>query len=302
MDVAITGASGLVGRTLAESLETAGNRVRRFVRVARTRDPGTIAWNPDTAKIDREALEGVEGVVHLAGENIAAGRWTRERKRRIRESRVGGTTLLSEALAALDRRPRVLVAASAIGFYGDRGDELLDERSSRGEGFLPDVAVAWEQATAPASAAGIRVVNLRIGVVLSKAGGALAKMLTPFRMGLGGPIGDGSQYMSWIALDDLVAIIEFVLEGDDLSGPVNAVAPTPVTNTEFARTLGRALGRPSILAAPKFALRLALGEMANELLLSSTRVHPERLQKANFTFTHPTLNSALLSETKGTSP
>jgi uncharacterized protein (TIGR01777 family) len=301
MNVAITGASGMVGKALAESLETSGGQVRRFVRAARKREPGTIAWNPETGKIDRDALEGVEGVVHLAGENIAAGRWTGERKRRIRESRVGGTTLLSETLAALERRPRVMVAASAIGFYGDRGDELLTEESARGQGFLPDVAAAWEESTAPASAVGIRVVNLRIGIVLSKAGGALAKMLTPFRMGLGGPIGDGTQYMSWIALDDLVRIIEFALAENALSGPVNAVAPNPVTNAEFGRTLGRVLGRPAILPAPKLALRLALGEMANELLLSSTRVLPQRLEEANFAFTHPTLNSALNSEL-GTSP
>jgi uncharacterized protein (TIGR01777 family) len=295
MDVAITGASGLVGSALAERLEIGGHRVRRFVRNG-SGEAGSIVWNPEEGTIDRDAIEGVEGVVHLAGENIAAGRWTAGRKRRIRESRVKGTTLLSETLAALDRRPRVLVAASAIGFYGDRGDERLTEESARGEGFLPDVAVAWEEAAEPAASAGIRVVNLRIGVALSATGGALAKMLRPFRMGLGGPIGDGSQYMSWIALDDLVKIIEFALVDDALSGAVNAVAPTPVTNAEFGRTLGRVLGRPAVLPTPKLALRLAMGEMANELLLSSTRVLPHRLQDAGFTFTHPTLESALRSQ------
>jgi hypothetical protein len=231
--------------------------------------------------------------VHLAGENIAAGRWTVEKKARIRDSRVKGTKTLCEALAQLSQPPKVLVSASAIGYYGDRGAELLWENSALGTGFLAEVCQAWEEATRPAMEKGIRVVLLRIGVVLSPAGGALAKMLLPFKLGLGGIIGSGKQYMSWIALDDVVGTIDHVLITDTLQGPVNAVAPHPVTNSEFTKTLRRVLRRPTLFPMPAFAARLAFGEMADELLLASTRVEPKRLIATEYRFRYPELEDAL---------
>lgn len=291
MKILVTGANGLVGGSLVPFLTTGGHEV---VRLGRGRKrAGSASWDPEKGVIDRAALEGLEAVVHLAGENISTGRWTAAKKARIHDSRVHGTRLLCEALADLERPPKVLVAASAIGFYGDRGRDLVDEDSAPGSGFLADVCKEWEAATAPAAAAGIRVVNLRIGVVLSTAGGALASLLTPFKLGAGGPVGDGHQYMSWIAIDDLVDAIHFALTTPALSGPVNAVAPTPVTNGEFARTLATVLSRPAIVPFPAFAVRLLFGEMGEELLLSSTRVEPHRLQAAGFRYRLPTLESAL---------
>jgi uncharacterized protein (TIGR01777 family) len=235
-------------------------------------------------------------VVHLAGESVAAGRWTAARKARIRDSRVAGTRILSDALAGLDRPPRVLVCASAIGFYGDRGDERLDESSTGGGGFLAETCAAWEAASASAERAGLRVVRLRIGVVLASAGGALARMRAPFASGLGGAIGSGSQWMSWIALDDVVGAIHSALLLPALHGPVNAVAPEPCRNGDFSRTMGRVLRRPAGLAVPALAVRAALGEMGRELLLSSTRVEPRRLLDAGFRFRHPALERALRFE------
>jgi uncharacterized protein (TIGR01777 family) len=292
----VTGSSGLIGSSLRAFLENAGHRVDRVVRTAPRPGTNDIPWDPAGESIDRHALEGVDAVVHLAGDNIAAGRWTAKRKESIRRSRVDGTRFLCETLAGLDRRPQVLIAASAIGYYGDRADAVMTEESSPGNGFLAEVCRAWEDATAPARMADIRTVNLRIGVVLSAAGGALAKMLTPFKLGLGGKLGTGRQYMSWIALDDLVGIIAHLIFTDDLSGPVNAVAPSPVTNAEFTKTLGRVLSRPTIFAVPASMVRLAFGEMGRELLLASTRVEPAKVQATDFEFRYPTLEPALRAE------
>lgn len=290
MRVAITGANGLVGSELAAFLGTGGHEVAGIVRRPGRAD---IGWDPAAGRIDAAALEGVDAVVHLAGENIAGGRWSDESRRRILESRTKGTALLCESLARLSRPPRVLVSASAIGFYGDRGDEVLDETSAPGDGFLADVCRQWEAATAPARDAGIRVVNLRIGVVLTPRGGALAQMLTPFRLGAGGVLGPGTQWMSWISLDDLVAAVLHAIATPALEGPVNATAPSPVTNAELTRTLAGVLRRPAVLPVPAFALRALLGEMADALLLASTRVVPRRLVETGFRFRDPDLHGAL---------
>jgi uncharacterized protein (TIGR01777 family) len=252
-----------------------------------------VGWNPQTGRIDSAHLEGHDAVVHLAGENIAARRWTTEQKNRIRESRVQGTKLLCETLAKLRRPPRVLVSASAIGFYGDRGEEELNEASTSGSGFLPEVCKEWEAATEAAEKAGIRVVHLRFGIILGTRGGALAKMLTPFRLGLGGRIGSGEQWMSWIALDDAVGCIDHALSNDLLHGPVNAVAPNPVKNREFTRTLGRILRRPTLFPLPGFVAHLTFGEMADEPLLASTRVIPQALLDCKHVFHYGDLESAL---------
>jgi uncharacterized protein (TIGR01777 family) len=243
--------------------------------------------------IDAAELAGVDAVVHLAGENIAAQRWTEAFKKRFLDSRLRGTHLLCQTLAGLASKPAVLVSASATGYYGDRGAEPVDESSPPGRGFLADVCQQWEVATHPARDANIRIVNLRIGVVLSRDGGALNKMLTPFRLGLGGVIGSGQQYLSWIALDDLVSAIQHALSAAAMSGPVNAVAPGAVTNREFTKTLGRVLKRPTIFAMPAFAARLAFGEMADEMLLSGARVEPRALSAAGFEFTHSQLEPTL---------
>jgi hypothetical protein len=252
-----------------------------------------LFWNPATGEIEAEKLEGFDAVVHLAGENLSEGRWTEERKRRIRDSRIRGTELLSRSLASLDKRPEVLISASATGFYGNRGDDVLTEKSAAGSDFLADLCREWETATRPASEAGIRVLNARFGVVLSAKGGALPRMLTPFKLGLGGKIGDGRQFVSWISLEDAVNAILFGLEERALAGPVNIVAPEPVTNTELTRILGAQLSRPTFLAVPRFAMRLAFGELADEVLLSSARVMPERLLDQGFQFRFPTLSLAL---------
>ena len=301
MNVLLTGSSGLIGSALAPALSGDGHRVRRLRRAASAAADAT-SWNPADGAFVAGALDGIDAVVHLAGENIAGGRWTAARKARIRDSRVDGTRRLCEALAALDTPPRVLVAASAIGFYGDRGDALLDESAAPGTGFLPEVSRSWETAAAPARDAGIRVVHLRIGIVLSPAGGALAQMLLPFKLGVGGVLGSGDQYMSWIALDDVVGVVRHALADESLSGPVNTVAPQAVTNREFTRTLGQVLRRPTILPAPAFALRIALGEMADALLLASTRVDPAALRATTFEFRHPQLDGALRHLLDGAAP
>ncbi len=291
--IAVTGSSGLVGTRLAGFLTQRGHQVERMVRCSAHPGTGEIFWDPATGEIDAAALEGIDCVVHLAGENVGAGRWTQARKDAIRTSRVAGTRLLSKTLAKLAKLPRTLIAASAVGYYGDRGDEPLTEDSLPGAGFLADVCREWEAATRPAREAGIRVVNLRTGVVLSAVGGALARMLTPFKLGLGGVVGTGRQYMSWITLDDLVAAIHHVTVTDEVSGPVNAVSPSPVTNREFTKTLGRVLRRPTILPLPAAVVRLLFGEMGRALLLEGARVVPSRLLASGFEFAHPTLDGAL---------
>jgi hypothetical protein len=265
--------------------------VIRLVR--RVPGPGEVQWDPASRTIDLAGLEGVDGVVHLAGEGIASGLWTGARKRRIRDSRVDGTRLLATALSRLERRPSVLVSASAVGIYGNRGDEILEESSPPGAGFLAEVGQAWEAATLPAKEAGIRVVLPRIGIVLSPRGGALARLVPLFRLGLGGRLGTGTQWMSWITLDDVVRIVITALDQASLSGPVNAVAPAPVTNGEFTRELAAAVRRPAVFHAPAPLLELVLGDLAREALLASQRAVPRALLAAGFAFGDPLLGPAL---------
>lgn len=294
LDVAITGATGLVGRALSAFLTAGGHRVRRVVRSGG--GPDDILWDPGRGAIDAPRLEGVDAVVHLAGENIAAGRWTEARKRAIRESRVGGTRLLAEALARLARPPSALICASAVGFYGNRGDEPVDEASPSGEGFLAETCVAWEEAARPAAARGIRVAHVRLGTVLSAEGGALAKLLLPFLLGAGGPVGSGRQGMSWVALDDAIGIFHFLLLRDDLAGAFNATAPGAMPQKEFARTLGRVLRRPAIAPLPAPFVRAIFGEMGERLLLEGAFVKPGRLLDSGFGFRFAGLEQALRFE------
>ncbi|MBA3496157.1 MAG: TIGR01777 family protein [Gemmatimonadales bacterium] len=291
--IAVTGASGLIGRALVSFLTSGGHTVVPLVRQrARANEAG---WNYERGWVERDKLEGLDAVVHLAGENVGA-RWTPERRRRIRESRAIGTRFLAETLAWLDRPPRVLISASAVGIYGNRGDETLTETSPTSDApsdFLTAVGRDWEAATEPARAAGIRTVLTRFGIVLTPAGGALGRMLPPFRLGLGGPLGNGRQYMSWIAIDDLVGAVHHALMTDSLSGAVNLTAPHPATAGQLATTLGRVLGRPAAIPVPAPALRLAFGEMADVALLSSARVLPARLQETGYAFRYPTLEAAL---------
>ena len=293
MKIAVSGSHGLVGGALCELLTKNGHEVMRLVRRARTIGAPEIEWHPDKGLIDKEQLEGLDAVVHLAGENIAEGRWTPEKKQAIRDSRVKGTTLLSETLATLRNPPSVFLSASAIGYYGNRGDELLTETSAPGNDFLAAVCQQWEKATAPAAEKGIRTVLTRFGIILAENGGALAKMLTPFRMGIGGRIGDGKQWMSWIALRDVAGGIESVIHDRFVNGPVNFVAPNPVTNAEFTKTLGSVLSRPTFFPVPAFGARLAFGEMADALLLSSQRVEPAMLKSRGFGFQWPRLELTL---------
>jgi uncharacterized protein (TIGR01777 family) len=288
--VLITGARGFLGSALAPVLRVRGHHVATLTRGAP--GPGEIRWDPAGGVLEARALEGFDAVVHLAGEPIGV-RWTAERKASIRASRVEGTRLLANRLAGLERPPRVLVSVSAIGFYGDRGDEILDERSPPGTGFLPDLCRAWEEAAAPASSAGIRVVHPRLGLVLASRGGVLARMLPAFRLGLGGPLGGGRAWWSWVVLDDVVAAFLRALGDEHLAGPVNVVAPVPVRNGAFARTLGKALSRPAFLPAPSLVLRALFGEMADEALLASARVEPSRLRAAGHSFRFPDLEEAL---------
>jgi uncharacterized protein (TIGR01777 family) len=293
MRVLVSGSSGLVGSALATFLTARGHQIVRLVRATSPRDDGAVSWDPEAGRIDAPRLEGLDAVVHLAGESIAAGRWTPARKARILGSRVRGTQLLAAALARLERPPAILACASAIGYYGDRGEEVLREDSAPGRGFLAEVTVAWEAAAEPARQRGLRVVHLRTGIVLSTQGGALAQMLPPFRMGVGGPLGSGRQWMSWITLEDLVQVFERVLTTPGLQGAVNAVSPHPVRNREFTSALGHVLSRPAFLPVPAFAVRLLFGEMGQELLLSSARVEPARLASVSHTFQHPDLEPAL---------
>ncbi len=289
--IAISGASGLVGRRLRAALEGDGHTVLRLVR----REParrGEVLWDPASGRLDPAALEGIDAFVHLSGESIASGRWSPARKREIVESRTVTTRLVAAALARLGSKP-VLVSASAIGYYGDRGGEWLDETSPPGRGFLPEVCVEWERACDAARAAGLRVVNPRIGVVLDPSGGALAAMLLPFRLGLGGKLGSGSQYVAWITLDDMVGAIRHCIVSETLSGPVNAVAPAPVTNAELTTAIARALGRPALLRVPATLLRLALGEAADELLLGGARVSSRKLEASGYEFRDRDVDRAL---------
>jgi uncharacterized protein (TIGR01777 family) len=288
----LTGSNGLIGRALLPFLASDGHHVVRLVRSQTQAGDGQVLWDPAAGAIDTEKLEGLDAVVHLAGETIV-GRWTAQKKARILESRAQGTRLLSESLVQRTNPPKVFASASAIGFYGDRGDEIVNESSPPGSLFLSEVSTAWEAATEPAARAGIRVVKLRFGVVLSGEGGGLAEMLLPFKMGAGGRLGSGRQYMSWVALDDVLGAVRHVLLSEALRGPVNVVAPNPVTNLEFTQTLGRVLRRPTIFPVPGFAVRLVFGEMADNLLLASARVEPSRLLATGYQFQFPRLEAAL---------
>lgn len=292
MKVIISGASGLVGTALVSFLTARGHTIRRLVRSEATAS-GEISWNPESGTIDKKELEGTDAVVHLAAESIAEGKWTPEKKKRIHDSRVQGTTVLAKALGSLNSPPKVFISASAIGYYGDRGEEILREDSGPGVGFLPQVCEAWEAAAALAGEKGIRVVHPRIGIVLSVKGGALAKMLPPFKMGVGGKLGSGQQFMSWIALDDLIGVIDYVLTNETISGAINAVSPNPIRNLEFTKALGSVLKRPTIFPMPALMIRTIFGEMADALLLSSTRVHPAKLIGASYAFRYPELEGAL---------
>lgn len=289
--VLVSGGTGLVGRELVSLLLESGHEVMILSR--RPASERIVHWEPGETEIKVDSLDGFDAIVHLAGESIASGRWTESKKQVIRDSRVQLTENLTEAIKKTKKPPKVIVAASAIGFYGDRGDELLSEDSDCGSGFLASLCRDWENASKGLAAAGIRVVNLRIGVVLSKDGGALAKMLLPFKLGMGGQIGSGKQYMSWISIKDLVSIIAFALERDFLVGPVNAVAPEPVTNIDFTRALGKVLSRPTFLPVPKFGVQMLLGEMADELLIASARVMPDKLIKHGYEFKHSSVETAL---------
>jgi len=293
MKILMTGSSGLVGTALRPALATTGHQVFRLVRSRDGLDEDTRYWNPDAGEVNASDLEGFDAVIHLAGDNIADGRWSAVKKQRIRDSRVKSTRLLCDTLARLRQPPKVLLSASGIGIYGQSGDEWVDEASPAGAGFLAGVCREWEAATQPTEQKGIRVVRLRFGLVLSTEGGALAKMLLPFKLGLGGVVGGGQQWWSWISINDVTGIIQFLLEQDSICGPVNMVAPQPVTNREFTRSLGRVLHRPTLFPLPAFVARLALGEMADETLLASTRARPARLLAASYSFRHHELGAAL---------
>lgn len=293
MDVAVSGSHGFIGSALLKGLAAAGHTARPLVRRAAT--DGEVSWDPEAGTIDDAGLEGVGAVVHLAGVGIGDKRWTPEQKERIRRSRVKGTTLVARTLANLPTPPTVMVSGSAVGYYGDRGDEVLTEDSSPGDGFLAEVVRAWEDATTPAAEAGIRVVKLRTGVVQSPEGGALKKQLPLFKLGLGGPLGSGHQWMSWVTMADEIGAILFALEADDLAGPVNATAPEPVTSAAMAKALGKALHRPAVLPVPKAALGLVVGrQMADEMVTASQRAVPARLVAAGYAFRHPEVEAALV--------
>ncbi|MBI4556008.1 MAG: TIGR01777 family protein [Candidatus Hydrogenedentes bacterium] len=293
MKILVSGSTGLIGSALVECVRGKAHEVIRLARSQGHTAEREVLWNPSTGTIEPGELEGLDAVVHLAGENIAAGRWTRSRKRAIRDSRILSTRLLSEALAKLERPPKVLVSTSAIGYYGNRGDELLNEDTAPGPDFLADVCKAWEEAAAPAAAKGIRVVHPRFGVVLSAAGGALKKMLAPFQMGVGGILGNGRQYMSWIEIGDAVEAVHHLLVTESLRGPVNVVSPRPVTNRTFTKTLGAVLRRPTVFPMPSPMVRLVFGEMGEGLLLASQRVEPRKLIASAYAFRYPDLEGAL---------
>jgi uncharacterized protein (TIGR01777 family) len=292
--IVVGGATGLVGGPLCDRLRGAGFEVVRLVRGA-PRGPGDVSWDVDAGQLDPAKLGAVDAFVNLAGESVAGGRWTEDRRRRILESRTRSTGLLARAAAATSPRPAVFVNASAIGIYGDRGDDELDESSTGGNGFLADVCRAWEAATTPAAEAGVRTVLARFGVVLSSAGGALATMRTPFSLGMGGPVGSGKQWMSTIDLADAVAALHALIDGD-LAGPVNVVCPAPIRQRDFAKALGSALHRPAVVPLPAFAVKATMGDMGREMLLASQRVLPRALERAGFAFTHPDVPSSLRAQ------
>ena len=293
--VAVTGATGLIGSALVERLRAHGHTVRRLVHTPREAIGEDVVWDAERDDPPVEALAGVGAVVHLAGAPIAH-RWTPERKRAIHDSRIIGTERLTRAIAALEQKPAVLVSGSAVGYYGDRGDEILTETSAPGDDFLAKVAAQWERAAAPAAEAGVRVVLVRSGIVLGRGGGALGRMLLPFRLGLGGPIGSGEQWMSWIALEDHLRAIEHAIFTEGLRGPANFVSPNAVQSSDFATTLGRVLARPAVIRVPGAALEMVYGEMARATLLASQRALPQALAASGFDFAHPTLEGALRSE------
>jgi uncharacterized protein (TIGR01777 family) len=292
--ILISGASGLIGSALVRTLRSGNREVKRLVRRPVSR-ADEVSWYPDRGEIDPRAMEGVTAVVNLAGENLSQ-RWTTGARRRIRDSRIEATTLLARTMAKSHAKPRVLVSASALGIYGTHRDHPIDESAELGDDFLASVCKEWESAAKPASDAGARVAFSRTGLVLARDGGLLAKMLLPFRLGLGGRLGGGRQWMSWIALTDVVGALRFMIENEAVAGPVNVVAPNPVTNAEFTDTLGRVLGRPTFTMVPEFALKLALGQMAEDTALASQRVIPRRLQESGFQFELPTLEVALRHE------
>ena len=291
--VIVSGASGLIGSSLVSFLRTKGLLPSRMVRTKPVRDDSDIFWDPANGKLDPSDLEGVTTVIHLAGKNIVAGRWNSKLKEEVLNSRVKSTKLLCESLAQLSCPPKLLISASAIGYYGTKSKTEHTEQSKPGHGFLADVCVKWEAETQPAASKGIRVVHLRLGMVLSTRGGALSMMLPAFKMGVAGVLGDGSQYISWVTLDDVIRIVDFIIDNDTLIGPVNAVAPNPVTNRQFTKALGHVLRRPTICKVPKFALRIALGEMADEMPLASGNVIPRKLIDNGFRFRHSQLDEAL---------
>jgi uncharacterized protein (TIGR01777 family) len=303
MKILISGASGLVGLALTKSFRAEGHEVAHLVRAhagATSLSPGDVRWNPARGEIDVAALECADAVIHLSGASIADGRWNAARKELLRTSRVDSTRLLVKALAAVRQKPRIFLSSSAVGIYGDRGDEILTETSAPGADFLSSVAIEWEAEASRAEESGIRTVILRFGVILAREGGALPKMIMPFRLGIGGRLGSGKQWMSWVSLEDVVGATRAALNDENMKGPVNVVAPNPVRNEEFTRVLAQVLLRPAILPAPAFALRLALGEMADALLLISQRVDPERLHSAHYAFRHTELEPALRATLKGT--
>ncbi|WP_010584317.1 TIGR01777 family oxidoreductase [Schlesneria paludicola] len=292
MKILVTGATGLVGSELVPFLTRQGNDVYRLTH-SKPKEANDIVWDPAHNQLPKARIEGTEAIVHLAGENIAGKRWNPKVKEELRRSRLDGTKLLCETIASMQAPPKTLICASAIGYYGNRGSELLNETSAPGTGFLADLCKDWEAACEPARVKGIRVVNIRIGVILTPKGGALAKMLPPFKMGVGGIMGSGNQYWSWISIDDVVGVIQHCLANEKISGPVNTTAPCPVTNYEFTKALGAVVGRPTFIPMPAFAARLALGEMADNLLLASARVMPNRLSETGYPFRHPALEPAL---------
>jgi uncharacterized protein len=297
MNILVSGSSGLVGSAFCDDARAKGHVVKRLVRRA-PQSNDEVSWGPEEARLEANSIEGMDAVVHLSGESVSEGRWNEAKKVRIRDSRVKSTLLLADTLAYLSNRPKVMVSMSAVGYYGDRGDQVLREDSGPGSSFLAESCRAWEGATAAAAQKGIRVVMLRTGIVLSGKGGALAKMLLPFKMGVGGKIGTGEQYWSWIDLEDVIGVIEFAIGAETMQGPVNNVSPNPVTNAEFTRTLGHVLGRPTIFPMPATAARLAFGEMADALLLASARVEPSSLAHAGYQFQYPDLDGALHHQLK----
>lgn len=293
MKIALSGSSGLIGSALAKSLLSDSHTVLKLVRPGGPVGAGTVAWNPETAVLDSRALEGVDVVIHLAGKNLASEKWTEENKTAFTTSRVKSTKLLCSRIRQLEKHPQLVIIASAIGYYGNRGGEELTEESSPGEGFLPELTMAWEKASEILADTGIRVVKLRFGVVFSPDGGALPQMIKPFKLGIGGKLGDGSQYVSWVSIDDVIEIIKYTISNDTLSGPINVVSPTAVTNKQLTSVLAKALKRPAVAKIPAFALRIMFGEMADAMLLSSTRVIPGKLLESGYKFKDTDLEDTL---------